>query len=101
MPTARLLKSVTDLWPRSAHRMGHRPPFVFCRSWSRCRKVLLWRLVLSLVVNLQPPSMGVFVSGDWHLVHIYEEWAVFSFASVDVYSPRHLQRVPSSPEECC
>jgi len=33
-------------------------------------KVLLWRLVLSLAVNLQPPSMCVFVSGDWHLVHM-------------------------------
>ncbi len=31
---------------------------------------MLWRLVLSLAVNLQPPSMCVFVSGDWHLVHM-------------------------------
>ena len=70
MSTVRLLKSVTGLWPRSAHRMGHRPPFVFCRSWSRSRKVLLWRFVLSLAVNLQPPSMCVFVSGVWLWVHM-------------------------------
>ena len=30
----------------------------------------------------------------------YEEWAVFSFTSVNVYSPRHLQRVSPSPEGC-
>ena len=70
MSSVRLLKSVTGLWPRSAHMMGHRPPFVFCRSWSRSWKVLLWYLVLSLAVNLQPPIMCVFVSGDWHLVHM-------------------------------
>jgi hypothetical protein len=70
MSALRLLKSVTGLWPRSAHSMGHRPPFDFCRCWSRSLKVLLWRLVLSLAVNLQPPSMCVFVSGDWHLVHM-------------------------------
>ena len=70
MSAARLLKSVTGLWPMSAHRMSHRPPFDFCRCWSRSRKVLLWRLVQSLAVNLQPPSMCVFVSGDWPLVHM-------------------------------
>ena len=70
MSTVTLLKSVTGLWPKSAQRMGHRPPLNFCRSWSRSRKVLLWRLVLSLAVNVQPPSMCVFVSGDWHLVHM-------------------------------
>jgi len=70
MSTVRLIKSVTGLWPRSAHRMGHLPPFVFCRSWSSSRKVQLWRLVLSLAVNLQAPSMCVFVSGDCHLVHM-------------------------------
>jgi hypothetical protein len=69
MSTIRLLKSMMGLWPKSAHKMGHRPPFDFCRSWSRIRNVVLWRLVLSLAVNLQPPSMRVFVSGDWHLVH--------------------------------
>ena len=70
MPTLRLLKSVTGLWPRSAHRMDHRPPFDFCRSWSRSRNVLLWRLILSLAVSLQSPSKCVLVSGDWHLVHM-------------------------------
>ncbi len=70
MSTVRLLKSVTGLWPRSAHRMGRRPLFDFCRSWSRSRNVLLRRLVLSLAVNRQPPSRCVFVSGDWHLVHM-------------------------------
>jgi hypothetical protein len=70
MSTARLLKSVTGLWPKSAHSMGQRPPFDFCRSWSRSRKVLLWRLILSLAVNLQPPSMCVLVSEDCHLVHM-------------------------------
>jgi hypothetical protein len=70
MSTVRLLKPVTGLWPKSAHRTGHRPPLDFCRSWSRSRNVLLWRLVLSLAVNLQPPSMCVFVSGDWHLAQM-------------------------------
>ena len=70
MSTVRLLKSVPGSWHRSAHRMGHRPPFVFCRSWSSSLKVLLLRLVLGLAVNLQPPSMRVFVNGDWHLVHM-------------------------------
>ena len=70
MSTVRLLKSVTGLWPRSEHSMGHCPPSDFCRSWSRILNVLLWRLVQSLAVNLQPPSMCVFVSGDWHLVHM-------------------------------
>ena len=32
--------------------------------------MLLWRFVLSLAVNMQPPSMCGFVSGDWHLVHM-------------------------------
>ena len=32
--------------------------------------MLSWRFVLSLAMNLQPPSMCVFVSGDWHLVHM-------------------------------
>jgi len=70
MSTARLLKSVTGLWPRSSHSMGHRPPFVFCRSCTRSLNVLLRRLILSLAVNLQPPSMLVFVSGDRHFVHM-------------------------------
>ena len=34
--------------------------------------MLLWRLVLSLAVFLQPPSMYVLVSGDWHLVHMWD-----------------------------
>jgi hypothetical protein len=66
----RLLKSVTGLWPRSAHKMGQRPPFDFCRSCSRRQNVLLWRLILSLTVNLQPPRMCVFMSGELHLVHV-------------------------------
>ena len=66
----RLRKSVTGLWPKPTHRMGQRPPFDFCRSWSRSRKGLLLRLVLNLAVNLQPPSMCVFVSGDCYLVHM-------------------------------
>ncbi len=70
MSTMRLLKSVTGLSPKSAHKMGQRPPFDFCRSWSRSHYVLLWRLIMSLAMNLQPPSMCVFVSGDWHLVHM-------------------------------
>ena len=36
----------------------------------RSLKVLLWRLILSLAVNLQPPRMWVFVSGAWHLVQM-------------------------------
>ena len=70
MSAIRLLMLVTCLWSRSAHMMGQGPPFDFCRSWSRSRNVLLLRLILSLAVNLQPPSMCVFVSGDWHLVHM-------------------------------
>ena len=73
MSIVRLLKSVTGLWPKSAHRMGQRPHSIFCRSWRRSRSVLLWRLILSLAVNLQPPSMCVFVSGDWNLVHMRDE----------------------------
>ncbi len=38
--------------------------------------MLLWLLVLSLAVNLQPPSLCVLVSGDWHLVHM---WVVLCF----------------------
>ena len=68
--TMRLLKSVTGLWPKSAHRLGHRPPLDFCRCWSSSLNVLLWCLVRSFAVNLHPPSMCVFVSGDWHLVHM-------------------------------
>ena len=70
MLDVRLLNSATGLWPRSAHRMGHLPPFDFWRCWRRSLNVLLWRLILSLAVYLQPPSMWVFVSGDYHLVHI-------------------------------
>jgi hypothetical protein len=59
MSTVRLLRSVTGVWPKSAHKMGHRLPLDFCRSWSRSRKVLLWRLVLlRLAVN---PSLLVYV----------------------------------------
>ena len=64
MSTTRLLKSVTGLWPKSAHRMGHRPPLDFYRCWSSSLNVLLWRLVRSLPVNLQPPRLCVFVRGD-------------------------------------
>ena len=32
--------------------------------------MLLWRLILSLAVNLHPSSMCVFVSWDWYLVHM-------------------------------
>ena len=53
MSNVRLVKSVTGLWPRSAHKIGHRPPFDFCRNWSRSRNVLLWRLIRSLAVNRQ------------------------------------------------
>ena len=70
MSDVKLLKSVTGVCPRSAHRMGYHPPFDFCRCWRRSLNVLLWRLILSLAVNLQPPRMWVFVSRDWHLVHM-------------------------------
>ena len=52
-----LWKFVAGVFPRSTTITGQRPPF---DRWSNCcrsRKVLLWRLVLSLVVYLQPPSM--------------------------------------------
>ena len=61
--------------------------------------MLLWRLILNLAVNLQPPRMCVFVNGDRHLVNMKGR-AVFSFASVDMYSPCHIQRVPSGPVGC-
>ncbi len=32
--------------------------------------MLFWRLILNLVVYLPPPRMCMFVSGDWHLVHM-------------------------------
>ena len=70
MSNVRLLKSVTGLWPKSAHKMGHRPPFVFCRDWSKSQNVLSWRLIRSLAVNRQPLSMCVWVGGDWYLVHM-------------------------------
>ena len=66
----RFVKSVTGLWPRSAHSIGHLPPFDFCRCWRRSLNVLLCRLILSLAVNLHPPNIWVFVSGAWHLVQI-------------------------------
>ena len=72
MSNVRLRKSVTGLRSKPAQRMGQRLPFDFCRSWSSSRKVLLWRLVLSLTVNLQPPRMCAFVSGDRHLVHVMD-----------------------------
>jgi hypothetical protein len=70
MSTRGLLKSMTGLWPESSHRMGHRLPLDLCRCRSSSLNVLLWRLVRSLAMNLQPPRMCVFVSGDWHFVHI-------------------------------
>ncbi len=73
MSVVRSLQSVAGLCPRSAHRMGHLPPFDFCSCWSRSLNILLWRLILSLAVNLQPPRMWMFVSGDWHLVHMRDE----------------------------
>ena len=70
MSDVRLLKSVVGLCPRSAHRMGHRPSIDLCRCWRRSLKVLLWRLILNFAVYFQPPRMCVFVSEDWHLVHM-------------------------------
>ena len=70
MSDLKLVKSVTGLCPRFVQRMGHLPPFDFCSCWSRSLNVLLWRLILSLAVNLHPPRMWVLVSGDWHLVHM-------------------------------
>ena len=60
----RSVKSVTGLCPKSAHRIGHLPPFDFRRCWRRSLKVLLCLLILSLAVCLHPPSMCVLVSGD-------------------------------------
>ena len=96
MSDVKVVKSVTGLCPMYAHRMGHLPPFDFRRCWRRSLKVLLWRLILSLAVNLQPPA-NVRVC-EWGLaLCVYEGWAVFSFASEAMYSPRQLQRVPPSP----
>ena len=64
MTAIKLLKFVTGLCPKSAHRMGQRPPFDIDRSWSNNRNLLLWRLVLRSAVYLQPLRMCAFVSGD-------------------------------------
>ena len=38
---------------------------------------------------------------EWGLTFgAYEGWAMLSFASVDMHSPRHLQRVPPSSVGC-
>jgi hypothetical protein len=66
----RLARSVTGLFPRSTYRICPRPPFDFWRSYLRSVKVLLWRLVLSLAINLHPPSVGVLVSGDRYFVYV-------------------------------
>ncbi len=70
MSDVKSVKSVTGLCPRSAHKIGHLPPFDFRRCWRRSLKVLMCRLILSLAVYLHPPRMCVFVSGDWHLVQM-------------------------------
>jgi hypothetical protein len=39
---------------------------------------------------------------EWELAFgAYEGRAVLSFASVDMYSPCHFQRVPPTPVGCC
>ena len=63
---------VTSLCSRSIPRMGHRPPFVLWRKWCSSVNVMLWCLVLSLAVYRHPPSMCVLVSGDWHLVYLWD-----------------------------
>ena len=82
--------STMGLLPRSAHSMGHRPPLDLCRCWSSSLNVLSIRLVPSFAVNLQVASECVRVC-EWGLTFgAYERWTVFSFTSVDVYSPSHL-----------
>ncbi len=77
--------------------MGDHPPFVVVGVGVGVVKFYFLRLLLSLAVNLQPPSMYVCVC-EWGLAFgAYEGWAVFSFTSVDMYSPRHLQRVHPDP----
>ena len=39
--------------------------------------MMLWRLVMSLEVYLQSPRMCVFVSGDWHFVHMRDGLCFF------------------------
>jgi hypothetical protein len=64
-----LLKFVVDLLPRSSPIMGHRPPFVLWISWCKIiRKVILFLLVLSFAVCLQPPSIWVLFREDRHFV---------------------------------
>ena len=65
-----VVKSFMGVLPRSMPIIGHLPPFVFCRSLCRSRKVLLCRLVLSLDVVLHPPRMCVLFSGEWHFVQV-------------------------------
>ena len=62
MLASRLLKSVTGLCPKSAHRMGQRPPFDFFRRWSSSWNVPLLRLIMSLALYIQASSMRVFLS---------------------------------------
>jgi hypothetical protein len=60
----------TGFLSRSTPRIGQRPPYCFCNNWCRSVNVLSCRCVLNLEVNLQPPSMGVLVKGDWQLGHV-------------------------------
>jgi hypothetical protein len=39
-------------------------------------------------VNLQPPSMCVFVSGDWHLVHMRDSF--FFFLHLWIFTPHAI-----------
>ena len=65
-----LRKSVIGCLPRSTPMTGQRPPFDFCSSWCRSRKVLLCLLVLSLAVWLHLPRRCVLFKGDWHFEQI-------------------------------
>ncbi len=62
--------------------------------------MLLWRLVLSFVVYLQPPSMWVVLRGELHFEHVCVG-ALFSDAPLYVDPPRHLQCVATRPVGCC
>ena len=66
----RFVKSFIGVSPRSTPTIGHLPPFEVCSSLCRSRKVLLCRFILSLDVDLHPPSKCVLLIGEWHFVHV-------------------------------
>ena len=68
----RMEKLITSLFARSTPKIGHLLLLDFGISWRSNGNVLLCRLVMSLAVYRHPQSMCVLVSGDWHLVYLWD-----------------------------